>query len=574
MFRRTVRLWSALGVCPLELSSPQEATLLKRSEMAGLSVLLGVWLVLLLIIGFKGNFAQNDDWAYALTTRTLVESGSLKLDNWVATNLLTNVLWGGAFAWLLGFSYESLRISTLVAAYLCVGLTFLIATSLKARPSTAVLAALSTMAFPLFLLHAYGFMSDVPYVTAQTASAFFLIIAMKRDSTLWAVLGWVLAAAALLSRQTGFAIPIAFGVATILVGPRTLQRIALAILPVVVFFILQFAYQRWLAATGGISSSFGSQLYDAQNRLLNPQWLVTKLVFVIKNLTLYLGLCLLPLSLWVSCDTLSIFGRRLALFIAALVLAVGFGWGWTLVQTNDLMPTWWNTWGGRGFGIGADGIEIPRWVRITLSFASTVGGSLLVALVGLRTVRLFLGTQMSAFQRRAGFFGLFGFLAMVASIFIADPVWDRYVLPLVPWLVILLVARDDPAAPRSPLPLRRAAQIAAGITVVAMGAYSTIELYNHMEERRAIAALTEELVGRGVDREIINAGWVFDSPSTRRIGDWDNRFNQDVRYFVRQVGYNPEGYRLLETRAVPRILLPGMADPDEAIFIRNDTPAP
>lgn len=573
MFRRTVRNDRRLALIP-RIQLPQEATLLQRSELTGLSFLLGAWLVLLLIIGYAGNFAQNDDWAYALTTRTLVETGSLKLDNWVATNLLTNVLWGAAFAWLLGFSYESLRISTLVAAYLCLGLTYLIATSLGARRSTAAIAALSTMAFPLFLLHAYGFMSDVPYMIAQTASVFFLIAALKRDSKLMAALGWLLAAAALLSRQTGFAIPIAFAVAAILSGPRTPRHIGLAILPAIAFFVIQFAYQRWLTATGGISGSFGSQLYDAQNRLTNPEWLLTKLAFVAKNLTLYLGLCLLPLSLWVSCDSLSVLGRRLAWAAVILVLAVGFGWGWILIEANDLMPTWWNTWGGRGFGIGADGIEIPRWVRVTLTFFSTIGGTLLVVLVGQRTVSLFLHAKMDTFQRRAGFFGLFGFLAMVASIFIADPVWDRYVLPLIPWLVILIVARDSPSAPRTPVLPRHASRIAAGVVLAAMGAYSTMELYNHMEERRAIGALTEELVARGVDREIINAGWVFDSPTTKRIGDWDNRFNQDVRYFIRQVGYNPDGYRLLETRDVPRILLPGMADPDEAIFIRLDTAPP
>ena len=435
------------------------------------------------------------------------------------------------------------------------------------------MAALSTAAFPVFLLHAYGYMTDVPYVAAQSASIFCLLLSYRTGSKAAATCGWALALVALLSRQTAFAIPLAGAAAGILVGPRTSRRVAAAILPIVAFLAVQLAYQRWLSVSGNISAQFGFQLTSGLSRLSEPVELIRNTIFIGKQTTLYLGLCLLPFSLWISGDVLSALGRRRGPGFAVIVLVLGAAWAWFLVKTNQLMPTWDNTWNSTGFSVGAEGIAIPIWVRISLTIAAAMGATLLVTLIALKAARLLAGS-MDAFQTRARLFGLLGFAAMLASIIIAYPSWDRYLLPLIPWLIVLLAPENGQATVGEPALARSVLAAVAVAAVLNLGAYSVMELYNHMSERRVIASLIDELTARGVDREIINAGWVFDSPSTKRINDWDNLLNQDVSYFIRQVGHSPDNYTLLKSRRVRRILLPGISNPDEAIFIRNDTPLP
>src|SRR5260370_30634627 len=60
------------------------------------------------------EMALDDDWAYALTVKHLLETGGYHLNDWAAANIPFQVYCGAAFSRVFGFSHSALRISTLV----------------------------------------------------------------------------------------------------------------------------------------------------------------------------------------------------------------------------------------------------------------------------------------------------------------------------------------------------------------------------------------------------------------------------------------------------------------------------
>jgi hypothetical protein len=67
------------------------------------------------LVNPTGNFPILDDWSYGRSVKTLVEQGTLQYDGWNAPTLFFQVLYGALFCLPFGFSFEALRISTLVA---------------------------------------------------------------------------------------------------------------------------------------------------------------------------------------------------------------------------------------------------------------------------------------------------------------------------------------------------------------------------------------------------------------------------------------------------------------------------
>ena len=79
-----------------------------------------------MFVGLKGDFPLNDDWSYAGAVRSLVWAGNWRPMNWTSANVLTQSLWAAPFCALSSCSFESLRVSTLVAAILFTAFSFIL----------------------------------------------------------------------------------------------------------------------------------------------------------------------------------------------------------------------------------------------------------------------------------------------------------------------------------------------------------------------------------------------------------------------------------------------------------------
>src|SRR5688572_26577028 len=131
------------------------------------------WLTAIILVDPRGEFPSVDDWAYLTSVRALVERGEISFSDWNAANLISQLFWGAVFALPFGVSYTSLRISTLVAALLAAFALYRLLREADAPISIALFAALALLFNPIFLSLSFTFMTDVPFVAAQTGAMLF-----------------------------------------------------------------------------------------------------------------------------------------------------------------------------------------------------------------------------------------------------------------------------------------------------------------------------------------------------------------------------------------------------------------
>src|SRR5712691_7156798 len=87
-------------------------------ERVPLLVILGFFVLSCLLVSPLRNVAVIDDWTYAWSVEHFLKTGRLALLDWSAHYPILQTLWGGLFAYVFGFSFGVLRISTVVLAIL------------------------------------------------------------------------------------------------------------------------------------------------------------------------------------------------------------------------------------------------------------------------------------------------------------------------------------------------------------------------------------------------------------------------------------------------------------------------
>jgi len=150
-----------------------------------------------------GDFPLNDDWAYARSVFELLDTGRLRLSDWVPASTAFHVLWGSLWARLLGESHAVLRLSG--AAWLALGGLGVAATArrLGAGERAAAIAGLSFVANPLALVFGLTFHTDVPFVALGVLALWAALRFDADGRTAWMGLAGLCVAAAITTRQVG-----------------------------------------------------------------------------------------------------------------------------------------------------------------------------------------------------------------------------------------------------------------------------------------------------------------------------------------------------------------------------------
>src|SRR5687767_8753152 len=171
------------------------------ADLAAWGIITLLWLLPAAFLGHHGGFPLNDDWAYTYSVKHFLEHGRLWRTDWTYIPLITHTLIGAAFSKVFGFSFETLRLSTLFMGWLGLVGAY---TLCRAAGATVLLAAFATfvVAFnPIYLNLSYTFMTDVPFVALTVWSVALFLIGMQRWSYTLMAAGVGLGIAATLSRQ-------------------------------------------------------------------------------------------------------------------------------------------------------------------------------------------------------------------------------------------------------------------------------------------------------------------------------------------------------------------------------------
>ena len=173
-------------------------------------LILALWFVAVaMAVGVHRDIPVIDDWTYAWSVERLLADGRIEVLDWSAVYPLAHSLWGAAWSLVFGFSFVTLRLSTLALSLLATCALYLILRELDARPRVALLGALTVAANPVVLLLSSSFMTDVPFVASTLMALLCYTRAMRRGQIHLVWWGGAWACVALLDRQLAIVTPLA-----------------------------------------------------------------------------------------------------------------------------------------------------------------------------------------------------------------------------------------------------------------------------------------------------------------------------------------------------------------------------
>lgn len=433
----------------------QTSKFLRKPEI-DLIALTFFWAISLVIVNPFGNFPLNDDWSFALTVKHLIEDGDYRPLGWASMPLITNIVWGSLFTIPAGFSYDALRLSTLVMSLLGIWATYFLSRELG-LPRFFSLVSAGVVGFnPVYYALSNTFMTDVPFTSLTVIASVFFVKHLK-DGDSWSLaLGTTIIVIATLSRQLAVALPMGFIVAIILKEGINRQSVLRAATPFVLCVFSLFIFQKWLQTSGRLPA-----LYHAMS---------DKLTVALKNIDnfsflwgvntitvlLYMGLFLSPLLIYTMISIFKIH-KKLALIAVALSTLLLF-LGHVGVNHGDvaLMPVGSNVLLSSGIGPLTlyDEVKLnhvtalPSYFWMLTTLLSVVGGGLLLTALGFTAVQFMHKLKLGATQHKdaSSIFLILSVFIQIAPLVLVG-FFDRYLIPLIPLLGIGIASAFSPMAP-------------------------------------------------------------------------------------------------------------------------------
>lgn len=265
-----------------------------RLDLINFLTLTAVWIGMIVLVNPLGNFPLNDDWAYAYSVKSLLETGKFQMSDWVATNLISQVYWGALFCLPFGFSFTALRFSTLILGWFGILITYQLLRELNTHPKLALIGSLVIALNPIYFSLSNTFMTDVPFFTFAILAFYFFVKGLQKDSFLLYLLGTAMSIVAILDRQIGLAIPLSFAVAYIMKKGWSFKNFIFCMYPTFIGVFIQLIYKQWLENVGELPTSYGNQIKTLAKSILEGVSVFNKIGEISFISLVYLGLFLLP----------------------------------------------------------------------------------------------------------------------------------------------------------------------------------------------------------------------------------------------------------------------------------------
>tara|TARA_R110000796_G_scaffold252640_2_gene389798 strand:+ start:46857 stop:48473 length:1617 start_codon:yes stop_codon:yes gene_type:complete len=396
----------------------------------------GIWLIVIFIINPIGDFPLNDDWAYGIIVKRMIEDDTLKLINWGEMTLVTHLFFGYAFTSLLGFSFTVLRCSTLLLSLL--GLLGIYQTVLlmKLDKRTALIATIVVMANPVFMALSFSYMTDVPFMTFVTWSTYFFIKTYNTANKKLLFIAVFLCVWAILIRQLALMLSMAWLFALLIDSKSKQFTLWWKWLPVLTVGGTLFLYSYFMKQYGMLPANYGSKLDLVLSNLSNFDLRMFRnsvgYIFVFFT---YMGLFITPLLALYRWSKLS---KRMWIGIITYTLLISGG----LILMGKALPSIDNIF--VDFGLGPStlldhpggfrsipGGNAPMILRWAITILGTFSGSVLLIVTF---------DWLKKPRREINFPKVFSFLFILIYIapFIITGYYDRYLIILLPAAFVIL----------------------------------------------------------------------------------------------------------------------------------------
>lgn len=423
-----------------------------QSDINLISLIIIIWIVIIVLINPIGNFPLNDDWAYAWTVKELLATGTFKLSDWTATNLLPQVLWGSLFCLPFGFSFTALRISTLVLGLVGLLSTYGLLREMDVKPNLCFFGSLVIALNPIYFALSNSFMNDVPSLAICILSLYFMLRGYKYQSKIELIVGICLGLLGVLTRQSSIVVMAGFGCAFLANKRINIKNIVLAFIPLGLGLFINFLYSYWLDASGLKPAMFGFQI--KQLLAILSSGLNRVLITYIKNFStffIYLGVFLTPCLLLYGEKAFRQLSQQQKRLIYLMAIAIATGTAVLIITVKKMpLPLMGNTL--EYFSIGPQSLEgyysfmqIRDYRLINLAWMGLnligIFGGLLLGLCFIMALAKFLSKKnpLEAYQKQGIILNLstiFCYLSIIGGL--DQGLFDRYLIFVMPSAIALI----------------------------------------------------------------------------------------------------------------------------------------
>lgn len=485
----------------------------KEWLVVGLSLL--VAFVILLIWAQIHNalgVSRNDDWVYLHMEKWFLESGIFIVDSESMTNASGLIFSAAPIAYLFGFSIVTLQIFVGVVGLVGVFASWLVIRTFLSKFWTLV-AVLSLVLTPYWGSLSLSFMTDVPAFTFQTLGLLFFLYSVRgvNINWYWAIASLLVSLIAFSCREYAIvglvAVSLALLISSFRNGITTKSRLVLSI-SIAIFACLAYSIYYWRTT---LSNAKVSSIAVSQTDLIASVYLVLAAI-VTASIFMWPALASGSIITLIKQKPIWRLGISTLLFVGLMLSGI------RLASKRSL--TIGNYFGAKGsyaetLPLGTFPNLIPDQLFLFLQWAGVVS----LALIG---VLIFLVLSEKSFIKRVSIknlpntfvdspqmiiilfvFGTVAVLALVAGLTTA-PLFDRYLLPLFPYVSALLILAIDKLGIRSTYSKVRAAAVLSLI-----GLLGFIYVDNSLTLDGAQWKIASQLEAEGFSPETIDGGYMW-----------------------------------------------------------------
>lgn len=472
-----------------------------------------------------------DDWSYIKTAQVFAQTGHFVYNGWATAMLGWQIVWGALFIRLFGFSFTTVKLSTVPIALATVILFHSIQIRFGITPRNAAIGTLALGLSPLYVPLAVSYMSDVPglFITLLCLYCCQRACAAHdaRATIVWLCLAAIEDAAGGTARQTAW-------LGALVIVPSTgwlLRKRRGVLLTTALLFVgtTCFVYfcLRWYAGQPyAISESIlkGSRL-EFQGAV------ILGLVKMFGELLCLLLLVYPILVAWLP--QLRRFNAASFAITTCVVLDwVLFQWkvAWPLPWIQDVLHS--------EFATTRDAQMLPNMGQsilpapVSLAISGLLAGTCMVFILGTRSrLRDRQGSLASADWHE--FFWLtlpftLSYILVLLPRSMHASVGDRYLLPLIPLAIVFLIRLyQQSIAPDLPWS-----------SVVTLSVYTLLAIagtHDWFAWQRARLAAIDSVRATGVRRDQIQGGFEYDGWTQVEEGGHIN----DSRIAIPAIAYEP-----------------------------------
>ncbi len=465
------------------------------------ALILLAFAALVVVVNPFHDFPVQDDWDYARTVSILLRTGAFERSQIAQASEITSALWGALFAALFGFSFNVLRISTLVLSANALLICFAILGELGFDHTRRLLGVLTLLVAPLFVFLSFTFMTDVPMLCCLLGATYFYLRALRTMDARLAVAASICVALAFLTRQVGIVVAFAAALTFALHAPPA-KRLALTSASIALPCMVALAYLLWLTSSNGVTwANSQMTVRDTLAFIADPQLPATVLRRIAADLTT-IAFYLAPLALLVlpafvhtlkrPTRTRLIVGAVLATTYVATIARLALRGEWLPYLTDAFTRAGLRPYLGYfAYAQGsfrAEILPLGLWIALTVS-ASALGCWLLWLLI------------IQAKHSPAMGFVYLTLLALALPTLLFREFYERFLLPFIPLAIIVLLdaTRDMRLSPRVAL-----------VGVAAMLLFALLLMKDYWGWMDARWSVAQQIVSEGVPLEKLDAGYEWD----------------------------------------------------------------